>query len=128
MTNRFGFQVVVMIGGLLISSGTIATSFTSSINQIYITYGLIAGIKLVTYSLICPFKIYMIIICSLTMLPGKICLFNSAGLGYSLTFLPTVTILSQYFNRRRPLVTALASTGESLSMFALAPGESKSGH
>ncbi|AWP17459.1 solute carrier family 16 (monocarboxylic acid transporters) member 6-like [Scophthalmus maximus] len=85
MTNRFGFQPVVMIGGLLISSGTIATSFTSSVNQMYITYGLVAG------------------------------------LGYCLTFLPTVTILSQYFSRRRSLVTAIASTGESLSMFALAP-------
>ncbi|XP_018520674.1 monocarboxylate transporter 7 [Lates calcarifer] len=85
MTNRFGFQLVVMVGGLLISSGTIATSFTSSINQMYITYGLVAG------------------------------------LGYCLTFLPTVTILSQYFTRRRSLVTAVASTGESLSMFALAP-------
>ncbi|XP_041829521.1 monocarboxylate transporter 7-like [Melanotaenia boesemani] len=85
MTNQFGFQVVVMIGGLLISTGTIATSFCSSINQIYITYGLVAG------------------------------------MGYCLTFLPTVTILSQYFNRRRSLVIAVASTGESLSMFALAP-------
>ncbi|XP_044035702.1 monocarboxylate transporter 7-like [Siniperca chuatsi] len=85
MTNRFGFQLVVMIGGLLISSGTIATSFTTSVNQMYITYGLVTG------------------------------------LGYCLTFLPTVTILSQYFNHRRPLVTAVASTGESLYMFALAP-------
>ncbi|XP_061665334.1 monocarboxylate transporter 7-like [Syngnathoides biaculeatus] len=85
MTNRFGFQLVVMIGGVLISSGTIATSFTTSINQMYITYGLVAG------------------------------------LGYCLTFLPTVTILSQYFTRRRSLVIAIASTGEALSMFALAP-------
>ncbi|MEQ2271983.1 hypothetical protein XENORESO_012474 [Xenotaenia resolanae] len=85
MTNRFGFQFVVIIGGLLISTGTIATSFTSSLNQIYITYGLVAG------------------------------------LGYCLTFLPTVTILSKYFSRRRSLVIALASTGESFAMFALAP-------
>ncbi|KAM8836843.1 monocarboxylate transporter 7-like isoform 2-T7 [Spinachia spinachia] len=85
MTNRFGFQLVVMTGGLLIATGNIATSFTSSINQMYITYGVIAG------------------------------------LGYCLTFLPTVTILSQYFTRRRSLVIAVASTGESLSMFALAP-------
>ncbi|XP_054605029.1 uncharacterized protein [Nothobranchius furzeri] len=85
MTNRFGFQIVVMIGGLLISTGTIATSFTSSVNQMYITYGLVAG------------------------------------LGYCLTFLPTVTILSKYFTRRRSLVTAVASTGESFAMFALAP-------
>ncbi|KAM8889557.1 monocarboxylate transporter 7-like [Synchiropus picturatus] len=85
MTNRLGFQIVVMLGGLLISSGTIATSFTTSVNQMYITYGLVAG------------------------------------LGYCLTFLPTVTILSHYFTQRRSLVTAVASTGESLSMFALAP-------
>nr|XP_061807380.1 monocarboxylate transporter 7-like [Nerophis lumbriciformis] len=85
MTNRFGYQLVVMLGGLLISSGTIATSFTTSVNQMYITYGLVAG------------------------------------LGYCLTFLPTVTILSHYFTRRRSLVTAIASTGEALSMFALAP-------
>ncbi|XP_059180115.1 LOW QUALITY PROTEIN: monocarboxylate transporter 7-like [Centropristis striata] len=85
MTNRFGFQPVVMIGGFLIATGTIATSFTSSVGQMYITYGLVAG------------------------------------LGYCLTFLPTVTILSQYFSRRRSLVTAVASTGESLAMFALAP-------
>uniref|UniRef100_A0A3B3V0B3 Solute carrier family 16 member 6a n=1 Tax=Poecilia latipinna TaxID=48699 RepID=A0A3B3V0B3_9TELE len=84
MMNRFGFQFVVMIGGLLISTGTIATSFTSSLNQIYITYGLVT-------------------------------------LGYCLTFLPTVTILSKYFSHRRSLVTALASTGESLAMSALAP-------
>uniref|UniRef100_UPI003AAB24A6 monocarboxylate transporter 7-like n=1 Tax=Centroberyx gerrardi TaxID=166262 RepID=UPI003AAB24A6 len=84
-TNRFGFQPVVMIGGLLIATGTITTGFTTSINQMYITTGVVAG------------------------------------LGYCLTFLPTVTILSQYFNRRRSLVIAVASTGESFSMFALAP-------
>ncbi|XP_037133752.1 monocarboxylate transporter 7-like [Syngnathus acus] len=85
LTNRFGFQLVVMTGGVLISSGTITTSFASSVNQMYITYGIVAG------------------------------------LGYCLTFLPTVTILSHYFSRRRSLVIAVASTGEALSMFALAP-------
>lgn len=43
LTNRFGFQFVVMVGGSLISIGTIATSFTSSVNQMYLTYGLVAG-------------------------------------------------------------------------------------
>uniref|UniRef100_H3D5Q1 Monocarboxylate transporter 7 n=1 Tax=Tetraodon nigroviridis TaxID=99883 RepID=H3D5Q1_TETNG len=85
LTNWLGFQLVVMTGGLLIFSGVFATSFTTSVNQIYLTYGLLAG------------------------------------MGYCLTFLPTVTILSQYFTRRRALVTAVASTGESLFMSALAP-------
>ncbi|KAM9463104.1 solute carrier family 16 member 6a isoform 1-T1 [Clarias gariepinus] len=85
LSNRFGFQAVVIIGGLLISLGTICTAFTSCINQIYITIGIVAG------------------------------------LGYCLTFLPTVTILSQYFSRRRFLVTSVASTGESFAIFAFAP-------
>ncbi|KAM9424437.1 monocarboxylate transporter 7-like [Pholidichthys leucotaenia] len=85
LTNRFGFQSVVMMGGFLLSAGVIATSFTTSINQMYITYGLVAGA------------------------------------GYCLTFLPTVTILSQYFNHRRALVISVASIGEPLSIFSLAP-------
>ncbi|TRZ00340.1 hypothetical protein DNTS_002862 [Danionella cerebrum] len=85
LSNRFGFQPVVMFGGFLISLGTISTAFTSSIIQMYLTTGIVTG------------------------------------LGYCLTFLPTVTILSQYFSRRRSLVTAMASTGESVAIFAFAP-------
>ncbi|XP_019902289.1 monocarboxylate transporter 7 isoform X2 [Esox lucius] len=85
LTSRFGFRPVVMVGGLLISIGSIASGFTSSINQMYITMGLIGG------------------------------------QGFSLTFLPTVTILSQYFSRRRYLVTTIASTGECFFVLALAP-------
>ncbi|XP_049669505.1 monocarboxylate transporter 7 isoform X1 [Accipiter gentilis] len=43
------------------------------------------------------------------------------GLGYCLSFLPTVTILSQYFDKRRSLVTAVASTGECFAVFSFAP-------
>ncbi|XP_023813650.1 monocarboxylate transporter 7 [Oryzias latipes] len=44
-----------------------------------------------------------------------------SGFGYCLSFLPTVTILAQYFCRRRSLVTAVASSGESFAVFAFAP-------
>lgn len=44
------------------------------------------------------------------------------GLGYCFSFLPTVTILSQYFDKKRSVVTAVASTGECFAMFAFAPG------
>ncbi|XP_075310155.1 solute carrier family 16 member 6b isoform X2 [Odontesthes bonariensis] len=43
------------------------------------------------------------------------------GLGYCFSFLPTVTILAQYFSRRRALVTSIASSGESFAIFAFAP-------
>ncbi|NXP53607.1 MOT7 protein, partial [Heliornis fulica] len=44
-----------------------------------------------------------------------------SGLGYCLSFLPTVTLLSQYFDKRRSLVTAVASTGECFAVFSFAP-------
>jgi len=43
LSNRFGFQPVVMFGGFLISLGTISTAFTSSINQMYLTIGIVTG-------------------------------------------------------------------------------------
>uniref|UniRef100_A0A8C5SJ51 Monocarboxylate transporter 7 n=1 Tax=Laticauda laticaudata TaxID=8630 RepID=A0A8C5SJ51_LATLA len=44
-----------------------------------------------------------------------------SGLGYCFAFLPTVTILSQYFDKKRSLVTAVASTGECFAVFSFAP-------
>ncbi|XP_028674972.1 solute carrier family 16 member 6b [Erpetoichthys calabaricus] len=85
LSNRFGHRPVVMLGGVLISLGTILSAFANSIVQMYLTLGIISG------------------------------------LGYCLSFLPTVTILSQYFKKRRSLVTAVASTGECFSVFAFAP-------
>ncbi|NP_001080307.1 solute carrier family 16 member 6 L homeolog [Xenopus laevis] len=85
LSNRFGHRPVVMVGGILISTGMIVASFARSVVEMYVTIGLISG------------------------------------LGYCLTFLPTVTILSQYFEKRRSLVTAVASTGECFAVFAFAP-------
>ncbi|XP_036012103.1 monocarboxylate transporter 7 isoform X1 [Mus musculus] len=53
----------------------------------------------------------------------SICVFvlTFTGLGYCFSFLPTVTILSQYFDKRRSVVTAVASTGECFAVFAFAP-------
>ncbi|XP_078125216.1 solute carrier family 16 member 6b [Sander vitreus] len=85
LSNRFGCRRVVMMGGFLISLGTISSAFTNSINEMYITIGVVSG------------------------------------LGYCFSFLPTVTILAQYFSRRRALVTSVASSGESFAVFAFAP-------
>ncbi|XP_077415177.1 solute carrier family 16 member 6b isoform X2 [Vanacampus margaritifer] len=85
LSNRFGHRPTVMMGGFLVSLGTITSAFTNSINEMYITIGIVSGF------------------------------------GYCLTFLPTVTILAQYFSTRRALVTSAASSGESFAIFAFAP-------
>ncbi|KAM4618193.1 monocarboxylate transporter 13 [Polymixia lowei] len=43
------------------------------------------------------------------------------GFGYALTWTPTVTMLACYFERRRPVANALASTGECILTFLLTP-------
>lgn len=43
LSNRFGYQPVVILGGFLTCLGTICTAFTSCINQIYITIGIVSG-------------------------------------------------------------------------------------
>ncbi|KAF7238184.1 Monocarboxylate transporter 7 [Varanus komodoensis] len=85
LSNRFGHRLVVMIGGVLISTGMVVGSFARTVVEMYISIGIVSG------------------------------------LGYCLAFLPTVTILSQYFDKRRSLVTAVASTGECFAVFSFAP-------
>ncbi|KAL1256998.1 hypothetical protein QQF64_012543 [Cirrhinus molitorella] len=43
------------------------------------------------------------------------------GFGYALTWTPTVTMLGWYFEKRRPVANALASTGECMLTFILTP-------
>ncbi|XP_028305910.1 monocarboxylate transporter 12 [Gouania willdenowi] len=43
------------------------------------------------------------------------------GFGYALTWTPTVTMLAVYFQKRRPLANALASSGECILTFILTP-------
>ncbi|NXU48424.1 MOT7 protein, partial [Turnix velox] len=85
LSNRFGHRLVVMAGGVLISTGMVTAAFARTVVDMYVTIGIISG------------------------------------LGYCLSFLPTVTILSQYFDKRRSLVTAVASTGECFAVFSFAP-------
>ncbi|KAM4734517.1 monocarboxylate transporter 2 [Anableps anableps] len=43
------------------------------------------------------------------------------GLGYALTWTPTVTMLGLYFHKKRPAANALASAGECILTFSLTP-------
>lgn len=85
LSNRFGHRPVVMIGGFLAGLGMIASSFASSVVEMYITIGIVSGF------------------------------------GCCLSFLPTVSILALYFDKKLSLVAALASTGECVAVFAFAP-------
>ncbi|KAM6163982.1 monocarboxylate transporter 7 [Rhynchocyon petersi] len=85
LSNRFGHRLVVIVGGVLVTTGMVLASFSQAVYHMYITVGVISG------------------------------------LGYCFSFLPTVTILSQYFDKRRSMVTAIASTGECFAVFAFAP-------
>ncbi|XP_026133417.1 monocarboxylate transporter 7-like [Carassius auratus] len=125
MSNRFGFQPVVMFGGFLTSLGMISSSSSSSI------IGQCCGVfspgevlcDLHTQELGAAHSLHSHCSTAFTSSISQMYLTIEivTGLGYCLTFLPTITILSQYFSRCRSVVTAMASTGESFAIFAFAP-------
>lgn len=43
LSNRFGYRPVVMVGGFLISLGTITSAFSNSIIEMYITIGIVSA-------------------------------------------------------------------------------------
>lgn len=43
LSNRFGHRLVVMAGGVLISTGMVIASFARSVVDMYVTIGLISG-------------------------------------------------------------------------------------
>jgi len=43
LSHRLGFRPVVMMGGVLISLGTVASAFCRSINEMYFTMGVVSG-------------------------------------------------------------------------------------
>uniref|UniRef100_UPI0035900962 monocarboxylate transporter 7 isoform X2 n=1 Tax=Myxine glutinosa TaxID=7769 RepID=UPI0035900962 len=55
---------------------------------------------------------------------ASICIFcmTFTGLGFSFSLFPCLTSLSKYFDKRRSLVMAVASTGECFAMLIFAPG------
>uniref|UniRef100_A0AAV2KZF6 Monocarboxylate transporter 13 n=1 Tax=Knipowitschia caucasica TaxID=637954 RepID=A0AAV2KZF6_KNICA len=70
------------------------------------------------------------LICSLAMITGSfsrnlfelyltVGFFN--GLGYALTWTPTVTMVGLYFDRKRPVANALSSAGECIFTFVFTP-------
>ncbi|XP_063077917.1 monocarboxylate transporter 6 isoform X2 [Engraulis encrasicolus] len=83
LVERFGCRATVMFGGVMSGMGMVCSSFVNSMEELYITAGVITG------------------------------------LGFCFSFQPAVTILGQYFVRRRPFANALSSTGTALGLSVL---------
>lgn len=43
LSNRFGTRIVVMGGGLLVSTGMVAASFSQTVYHMYVTIGIVSG-------------------------------------------------------------------------------------
>lgn len=103
---------VVFTGGLMCSLGVVLGAFARNLTELYLTVGVLNGkcskrppsagrARNVTH---------------------RICLSPLvAGFGYALTWTPTVTMLGLYFEKRRPVANAVASSGECILTFVLTP-------
>lgn len=81
MVNQFGCRPVMLIGGLLASSGMILASFTTNIIELYLTAGVLTGESLTSWegdTLTCrraKNMLYLPLALGLTLdLPSPICI------------------------------------------------------
>ncbi|XP_041853144.1 monocarboxylate transporter 13 isoform X2 [Melanotaenia boesemani] len=85
LSARYSHRSVVIMGGLMCSTGVVLGAFARNLIELYLTAGFLNGF------------------------------------GYALTWTPTVTMLGMYFEKRRPVANALASSGECIVTFILTP-------
>nr|XP_006815784.1 PREDICTED: monocarboxylate transporter 13-like [Saccoglossus kowalevskii] len=81
LSDRVGHRPVVVCGGVFASISLILSSFSTSLNQMYITFGVMAG------------------------------------LGYGCAHLPSMHMVSKYFNKKLPIATGIALSGSGFGMF-----------
>uniref|UniRef100_A0A2K6EZ72 Solute carrier family 16 member 6 n=1 Tax=Propithecus coquereli TaxID=379532 RepID=A0A2K6EZ72_PROCO len=89
LSNRFGHRLVVMLGGVFVSTGMVAASFAREVCHMYVTIGLISGKGC---SVALTFSRYLSIIdvdffsSSLLPIPAIMALKENIGWRYSLLF------------------------------------------
>ncbi|XP_026071017.1 monocarboxylate transporter 6 isoform X2 [Carassius auratus] len=83
LVECLGCRTTIIIGGILSGLGMAASSFAQTLEELYITAGIITG------------------------------------MGFSLSFQPSITMVGHYFVRRRAFASALSSTGTALGMSIL---------
>lgn len=116
LSARLSHRSVVIIGGLICSTGVITGTFARNLTELYFTVGFLNGkwFGAITH----------------THIQNKLKHTNkmwyllssfSEGFGYALTWTPTVTMLGLYFEKRRPVANALASAGECVLTFVFTP-------
>uniref|UniRef100_A0A8C1ZJJ1 Monocarboxylate transporter 13 n=1 Tax=Cyprinus carpio TaxID=7962 RepID=A0A8C1ZJJ1_CYPCA len=107
-----------------------ASSWITSISVATVHFGAPVGSALSTYFGHRPVVMVGGLLSSIGMVAGSyaqdllqlyITVGFLTGFGYALTWTPTVTMLGWYFEKRRPVANALASTGECILTFILTP-------
>lgn len=107
-----------------------ASSWITSISVATVHFGAPVGSALSTYFGHRPVVMVGGLLSSIGMVAGSysqdllqlyITVGFLTGFGYALTWTPTVTMLGWYFDKRRPVANALASTGECILTFILTP-------
>uniref|UniRef100_A0A8C1G3A9 Si:dkey-246g23.4 n=1 Tax=Cyprinus carpio TaxID=7962 RepID=A0A8C1G3A9_CYPCA len=107
-----------------------ASSWITSISVATVHFGAPVGSALSTYFGHRPVVVVGGLLSSIGMVAGSyaqdllqlyITVGFLTGFGYALTWTPTVTMLGWYFEKRRPVANALASTGECILTFILTP-------
>ena len=103
LVNRFGCRVIAIAGSIISATSIIISGLAPNITTLFITAGLFTG-KLSSLS-----GLYLYIL--LTLL----------GFGFCLIFVPAITGIAAYFDKRRAIATGIASCGAGFGTFIFTP-------
>ena len=99
-----------MVGSVIASVSFIISTFSTNVNIMIVTYGIMGGNST-----------YITIIVSCMFIVRSFYDYFHTGLGFGLMYLPSIVIVGYYFNQRRALATGLAVCGSGIGTFIFAP-------
>ncbi|XP_053270283.1 monocarboxylate transporter 12-B [Pleuronectes platessa] len=137
--TRWSCRGTVMLGGLISSCGLLLSSFTSSLELLYVFMGVLTGQHVHT----CPHRssqvltgqhVYtgphrsshvnmstQVLTCQHVHTGPHMSSQVITGLGFALCYTPAIALVGCYFRRRRALAYGVAVSGSGIGTFVLAP-------
>ncbi|XP_077864130.1 monocarboxylate transporter 12-like [Saccoglossus kowalevskii] len=114
MASRIGARLTVLVGGVLIVSGFIISSFATSVIFLCFTTGLMPGQSEMNAMVgFCATRRF----CKIrTITFTRVHFF--LGVGFAICMPPVLATMGQYFPKRYPLVNSIATLGPPVFMFA----------
>ena len=111
LVHKFGCRAIIISGSVVSATGLLLSGMAPNIATLTVTAGFMTGTEQMNYKT--AVNVFNDINKTLSKYP--------LGFGLCLTWLPSVTAIADYFDKKRATATGIAASGTGFGMFILAP-------